>query len=146
MIGGTEDLGEGEPGRRGLDELGLDRRRENACHRRPQLLWTPHLAVFRRDVVRQKWLTILNQRVPGSSPGAHSETRNCWLASRKAVFAAISRVCWPSISGLCAETIVFRPLLARLSPAAKIPFQTRIGQADRKCARGVRLGAQNQLI
>jgi len=25
---------------------------------------------------------------------------------------------------------------ARLSPAAKIPFQTRIGQADRKSARG----------
>jgi hypothetical protein len=32
--------------------------------------------------------------------------------------------------------IVFRPLLARLSLAAKIPFQTRIGQADRKSARG----------
>ena len=31
--------------------------------------------------------------------------------------------------------IVFRPLLARQSPAAKIPFQTRIGQADRKSAR-----------
>ena len=33
--------------------------------------------------------------------------------------------------------IAFRPLLARQSPAAKIPFQTRIGQADRKCARGL---------
>ena len=32
--------------------------------------------------------------------------------------------------------IVFRPLLARQSLAAKIPFQTRIGQADRKSARG----------
>ena len=39
--------------------------------------------------------------------------------------------------------IVFRPLLARqspgfarLSPAVKIPFQTRIGQADRKSSRG----------
>ena len=28
--------------------------------------------------------------------------------------------------------IAFRSLSGRLSPAAKIPFQTRIGQADRK--------------
>ena len=33
--------------------------------------------------------------------------------------------------------IVFKRLLARLSQAAKIPFQTRIGQADCKGARGV---------
>jgi hypothetical protein len=32
--------------------------------------------------------------------------------------------------------IVFRSLLARQSPAAKIPFQSRIRQADRKSARG----------
>ena len=32
--------------------------------------------------------------------------------------------------------IVSRSLLRRLSPAAKIPFQTRNGQADRKSARG----------
>ena len=38
-------------------------------------------------------------------------------------------------TSLCGD-IVFRPLLARQSLAAKIPFQTRIGQADRKIARG----------
>ena len=32
--------------------------------------------------------------------------------------------------------IVFRSLFRSLSPAAKIPFQTRNGQADRKSARG----------
>src|SRR6516165_10026159 len=32
--------------------------------------------------------------------------------------------------------IAFRPLLVRQSPAAKTPFQTRNGQADRKSARG----------
>jgi len=31
--------------------------------------------------------------------------------------------------------IVFRPVLVRQSPAAKIPFQTRTGQVDRKGAR-----------
>ena len=41
---------------------------------------------------------------------------------------------WSPISGLCAENIAFRPLLARRSPAAKILF--RRGQADRKSARG----------
>jgi hypothetical protein len=30
---------------------------------------------------------------------------------------------------------VFRPVLVRRSPAAKIPFQTRTGQVDRKGAR-----------
>jgi hypothetical protein len=66
MTGGTEGPGEGEPDQRGLDEQGSTGG-EKICHRRPQLLWTPHLAAFRLDVVRQKWLTILNQRV---------ETRN----------------------------------------------------------------------
>ena len=52
MIDGTEDLGEGEPGQRGLDEPGFDRRRENACHRRPQLLWASALGRISLDVVR----------------------------------------------------------------------------------------------
>ena len=51
LIGGTEGMR--ETGQRGFDEPGFDRRRENASHRRPQLLWTPHLAVIRRDVVRK---------------------------------------------------------------------------------------------
>ena len=50
--------------------------------------------------------------------------------------AAESRVMVSDFRSLRGD-IAFRPLLARQSPAAKIPFQTRIGQADRKCARGV---------
>ena len=42
-----------------------------------------------------------------------------------AKFAAISRAWWSPISGLCAETSTSGPFLRRLSPAAKIPFQTR---------------------
>jgi hypothetical protein len=40
-------------------------------------------------------------------------------------FAAISRAWWSPISGLCAETSTSGLFLRRLSPAAKIPFQTR---------------------
>jgi len=96
MIGGNECLGEREPGQRGFDEPGFDRRRENASHRRPQLLWTPHLAVIRRDVVRQKWLTILNQRVLGSSPGAPTTHPSRLYGPRSTRnTAAVSKTCGP---------------------------------------------------
>ena len=42
-----------------------------------------------------------------------------------------------SVLAMAIELCPDRPLLARQSPAAKMPFQTRIGQADRKCARGL---------
>src|SRR5215831_21238704 len=74
----------------------------------------------------------LNQRVPGSSPGApttqSSETHTSKPASRKAAFAAISRESWSPISGLCSEISSSGLFLARLSPAAKMPFQTRLGR------------------
>jgi hypothetical protein len=68
----------------------------------------------------------LNQRVPGSSPGAptkHSfETHAPERARRKAAFAALSRDFIQPLLGLCREVSVSGALSAPPSPAAKIPF------------------------
>jgi hypothetical protein len=83
--------------------------------------------------------TPLNQRVPGSSPGAPTtqspETHASKSASGKAAFCGyFPRVVVSNLWSLFGD-IASSALFARLSPAAKIPFQTRIGQADRKSAR-----------
>ena len=91
----------------------------------------PRGATTKSLIVLNPWLS-LNQRVPGSSPGAPTtqspETRNRLPASRKAVFMAISRVWWSPISGLSAETSSSGPFWRPVSGAKNpVPNSKRAG-------------------
>jgi hypothetical protein len=121
MIGGTECLGEGEPGLTRPRRARVRPAARTACIGAPNCSVLPLGGISPRRSETKMWLMlILNQRVPRSSPGTptkqSAETPMSKPARGKGAFAAISR---DSFSRLSVSAISYRLLGAFGAPCLR---------------------------